>query len=400
MAWNSSADGDALLDAVDDRELVGALRELRVGHAQLVGALRDRLLEVLRALRVVERDRGLAREHGHEVAIGIAEAPERAVEIGVQVADDLAARHQRRDDARALVERIGVLRLVQQRRRTRAPHAVDERRHRVEQRGVVLALRRQDAGERPRPVLLEHEQHALGAGELGDLLDQELVQRGDVAQLVHPRAGVHQPLEGRMEVDVPLQVRRAALHRQAPAPRMLDPGAHDVAVRVDLVEEAAAQALVAERLHPAQQVVVGGFQRGRRAARIARQQRAIAPPPDRARGLAGARALAAARLQEVERGLRLAHRTVRVAGDEARVREVGEDEDLVALVVHAAHVVARTLEQRHRVGVAAQQRHLARHPVALVAPARVVAQVGLAAEQLVEPRAGRVEVARRLPRSR
>ena len=94
----------ALLDAVDDRELVRALLDERVRRLQLLGALRDLLLESLRPLRVVERHGGLAREHAEEVAIGFAEPSECAVEVGVEVAQDLPLRDQRRDDARALVE--------------------------------------------------------------------------------------------------------------------------------------------------------------------------------------------------------------------------------------------------------------------------------------------------------
>ena len=83
----------ALLDAVDDRELVRALLEQRVGRLQLLGALRDLLLETLRPLRVVERDGGLAREHAEQIAIGVVEAAERAVDVGSR--DSPAARAAR-----------------------------------------------------------------------------------------------------------------------------------------------------------------------------------------------------------------------------------------------------------------------------------------------------------------
>jgi hypothetical protein len=72
--------GHSLLDAVDDRELMGALLELR-------GALRDFLLEAFRKAHIVERDRCLRREEAEQVAVGIAKAPEHAVDVGVQVAD-------------------------------------------------------------------------------------------------------------------------------------------------------------------------------------------------------------------------------------------------------------------------------------------------------------------------
>ena len=88
IAWKSRLAGHALLDAVDDRELVRALLELRVRRLQLLGSLRDLLLEPLRPLRVVERDRGLAREHGQQIAVGVVEAAERAVDVGVQIAHE------------------------------------------------------------------------------------------------------------------------------------------------------------------------------------------------------------------------------------------------------------------------------------------------------------------------
>ena len=51
----------ALLDTVDDAELVGALFQQGVGCLQFPGALRHLLLEALRPLRVVQRDGGLTR---------------------------------------------------------------------------------------------------------------------------------------------------------------------------------------------------------------------------------------------------------------------------------------------------------------------------------------------------
>ena len=106
--------GHPLLDAVDDRELVRALLDDRLRRLQLLGALRDLLLEPLRPLRVVERDGRLAREHAEEIAVGFAEPAERAVDVGVEVAQDLPLRDQRRDDPRALVELGNAFRAVRE----------------------------------------------------------------------------------------------------------------------------------------------------------------------------------------------------------------------------------------------------------------------------------------------
>ena len=81
MAWKSRLAGHPLLHAVDDGEFVGALLEQRVARLQFPGALRDLLLQPLRPLRVVERDSGLARQHAQQVAVGVVEASERAVDV-------------------------------------------------------------------------------------------------------------------------------------------------------------------------------------------------------------------------------------------------------------------------------------------------------------------------------
>src|SRR5215831_11722176 len=73
-----------LLDAVDDGELARALLEPRVRRLQFGRALRDLALETLCPLRVVERNRGLAREQAEQVAIRFAKAPEHAVEVGIK----------------------------------------------------------------------------------------------------------------------------------------------------------------------------------------------------------------------------------------------------------------------------------------------------------------------------
>ncbi len=106
--------GEPLLDRVDDRELGVALFEVGVRRRQFPRAFLDLVLEALRPLRVVQRDRGLAREHPQQVAVGLTEAPESAVDIDVEIAQQLALRDQRRDDARALVELVRALGAMRQ----------------------------------------------------------------------------------------------------------------------------------------------------------------------------------------------------------------------------------------------------------------------------------------------
>jgi hypothetical protein len=66
--------GDALLDAVDQCELGGALLGARVGRLQIGRALGDLRFETLRELRVVECDGRLCSEHRDEIAVGVVEA--------------------------------------------------------------------------------------------------------------------------------------------------------------------------------------------------------------------------------------------------------------------------------------------------------------------------------------
>ena len=189
----------ALLDAVDDRELVRALLDQRVGRLQLGRALGDLLLESLRPLRVVERDRRLAREHREEVAVGVVEAAERAVEVRVQVAHQRVARDQRRDDARPLRELRRAFGRVHEARDARARDVGQRGRDVLHDLRRVLAFRHQRTRELRPGGRLEHQQHAFRAGDLGGLVDQELLQLVARAQRVHAQARVDEPLEGLLQ---------------------------------------------------------------------------------------------------------------------------------------------------------------------------------------------------------
>ena len=69
-----------------DLELTALLGDLAERDAESAGAIFDLLLQALRPLRVVQRDGGLTRQHAYEVAVGFAQASERAVDIDVEVA--------------------------------------------------------------------------------------------------------------------------------------------------------------------------------------------------------------------------------------------------------------------------------------------------------------------------
>jgi hypothetical protein len=106
------------------------------------------------------------------------------------------------------------------------------------------------------------------------------VQIGSAAQFVHSHAGVDEALERRAEVSFPRKVRRAPFRRQTALARVLDPCLHDRAVRVDLVEVAATQTLVAQRADAFEQQRVRVLQRAVCFLGCAvGSERPMAPPP-------------------------------------------------------------------------------------------------------------------------
>jgi len=114
-------------------------------------------------------------------------------------------------------------------------------------RTSMVWYRQLRAGDRGSVGTLDDQQNALRAAELRNLVDEEPLQLGDASQLVQTHAGVCETLERRAKVRVAGEVRGLALERQSPSARLADPRRHDRAVRVDLVEVASSQALVAQR---------------------------------------------------------------------------------------------------------------------------------------------------------
>ena len=178
------------------RQLGGALFGLGLGAARLQRALGHLRLQPTGKAQVGQRHRGLAGQHGQQVAVGLAEAAEGAFDVGIHMAQQLALRHQRRHQARALILLRRALGAVAQAWLARGGGVVQPGRHGLQQRCGVLAGGQQRAGDVPRAGAFQHQQHALGAAEFGELVDQEVVQLGFAAQLVQPQAAFDQALEG------------------------------------------------------------------------------------------------------------------------------------------------------------------------------------------------------------
>ncbi len=127
---------------------------------------------------------------------------------------------------------------------------------------------------------------------------------------------------------------RCAVRRFAGQPtpaRVLDPGAHDRAVRVDLVEVAAAQAFVAQRADAFEQQVVRGFQR---TGRLRRSPCAASAWWCHHHTCAGEMPAPMARLSRARvqrdgspRGL---ERGLRVPSDQMRAAQIRQEQDLEA----------------------------------------------------------------------
>ena len=110
----------------------------------------------------------------------------------------------------------------------------------MQQRLRVLAARDQRARQLQPLGGLEHQQHALGAGELGGLVDQEFMQFGGTAQFVQAQACIDQPFERLPQIRFPRQMGGAPFRGEPPLARVLDPREDDLAVRLDLVQVVAA----------------------------------------------------------------------------------------------------------------------------------------------------------------
>jgi hypothetical protein len=157
----------------------------------------------LRPARVVEGDGGLAREHREEVAVGIVEATEHAVDVRVQHADDVVAHDQRRRRRTTAARSRGAAPARSRATRfasappRRAPRDVASEPRRVLALGTIERARR--------PALAADssiEQHALRRRQLGGFFDQEVHELVGRAQLVHAQPRVDSRSNGSCRLDV------------------------------------------------------------------------------------------------------------------------------------------------------------------------------------------------------
>jgi hypothetical protein len=130
--------GDALLDAVDDRELAGALLEL--GRA-----LGDLALQARRRSARLRARRRPGREHGEQITVAVVEAAESAVDVAVDVTQQLALDDQRDDQVASLVDRLGAVGHMAQVDGAVAPRFCEPRGDRFQQSVLVLAFGYQGA---------------------------------------------------------------------------------------------------------------------------------------------------------------------------------------------------------------------------------------------------------------
>jgi hypothetical protein len=113
-------------------------------------------------------------------------------------------------------------------------------------RSLLALSPRFAAREMPSLVVLEDQHHALGARQLGRLLDQERVDVDARAELVEAQSRVDQPLEGRLRVRVDGKVGMRGRRVELAASRFPGPRGDQRAVHRQLVEVVAAQPFVAQ----------------------------------------------------------------------------------------------------------------------------------------------------------
>jgi len=284
------------------------------------------------------------------------EAPALSALVAARAAHFL--RDERRDEARALIDHCRAVGAVAQARLACfGEPGLDG----AQQRVRLLARRheRRCNARRPGGGRLD-QQHAVGADQFGDLLDQELVQRGAVTQFVQPPPGVDEPAKRLGKPAADREVREPRRARQPMALRGIEPGKDDLAVRGDLVEVAAAQPRVVQVSH------AGDEQRVRALQRVPRGglapvggERARVPPPDV--GTVAERCAAESlRAMAARRSRGRAQRSGGVARGEVHAREREPDRASIRAAGQAA-AIERGLQACRGVGLlSGRQRELAR----------------------------------------
>ena len=229
-----------------------------------------------------QRHAGLAGEQRKQVAVGAAKRPNaRSRGRHRRSRGEFALGQQRGDDARALVDRrravggrgAGASRrwCAPRRARGRSPAAAPPR-----------PRRRGSSAPRPPPGgRVEDEEHAFGAGELGDPRRSLSRSAARVAQRVQAHAGVDEALEGLDRAARQAEVGQALRLRQAVARGPASQGPHDAAVDLVLVVQvAAAQAPVAHVAHRGEQRACASRSARRHSSSRPQAASPAVPPPD------------------------------------------------------------------------------------------------------------------------
>ena len=160
-----------LMDAVDQRQLAGALLDLE----------RQPLGEAC-----VDQGRGgLPGQHAQQVALAGGETAVTTFDVGVEEAQPFAARYQRGDNAAALLGRVGTLRAMPQPRLAAAAGFAQPGRDGLQQRGGGLAPWHQAAGQARAFGRIQHQHHTLGTAQTGHVGDQALADRGLALESAH-----------------------------------------------------------------------------------------------------------------------------------------------------------------------------------------------------------------------
>ena len=170
--------GDALLDAVEQRQLGGALLELRCP----LGQCRPKAFPLVCARYDQCCPPGEPRD---EIALFALESAKLTLDIEIQIAEGRLG-EQRSNQAGALVGRRNALRPVPKTRSQGAPRLRQPWCDRLQQFSVGLPLRQPGAGHFEPARRLQHQQHASRGAKCTGFIDQQPMQFGDAR---HPVQG-------------------------------------------------------------------------------------------------------------------------------------------------------------------------------------------------------------------
>ena len=248
-------------------------------------------------------------------------------------------RDQGRDDAAALVDRVGAVGAVEKTRAAPRVRFVEPGPDRRQQRGRILAVGQLRAGHAPAAGVLEHQQCAARAEQFGHFLDQRFVQGGFRRLPIEPQAGPDQPLDTLAEFARAAQVGAVARRRQPALARRLHPARQQFRVRGRGVQVTAPQPFVAHRFDRTQQALVSlaGHRNGIRVASAGAQRATVLPQHVRV-GLRPAAEAAAAPAHQRRRAFTQRQCPLRVAGAQFRPRRHRQHQRLAPFAVaQAAH---------------------------------------------------------------